>query len=308
MLSRRNLLLMSLAGPAAGAYGVGVEPFLNNVTRYRLQPEGWPQDLKLTIAVIADLHACEPWMNLARIRHIVEMANSLGADSIALLGDYVAGHRKITAIVPDHEWAAALSELSAPLGVYAILGNHDWWADKGAQAQGHGPIAARTALERVGIPVLENDSAQIEKAGRRIWVAGLGDQLALCDGSCGPTERGRGVDNLDATLASVAGDGPVILLAHEPDIFPQVPARVALTLSGHTHGGQVRIPGLPPFANSELSRKYIYGHFVDSGRHLIVSGGLGCSWWPVRVGVPPEIVLVEIGSDKNLAAKVSKAI
>jgi uncharacterized protein len=302
MLNRRNLLLMSLAAPTAGAYGAGVEPFLNTITRYALQPRGWPHDLNLKVAVIADVHACEPWMNAARIGHIVEKTNALGADVIVLLGDYVAGHNKITAIVPDHEWAAALSSLRAPLGVYAILGNHDWWADKAAQARGHGPIEAQLALEKVGIPVLENQSVPIEKAGKRIWVAGLGDQLALREGHDGPSEKGRGVDKLEATLASAATEEPVILLAHEPDIYPQVPDRVALTLSGHTHGGQVRIPGLRPYAPSELSRKYVYGHFVENDRHLIVSGGLGCSWWPVRVGVPPEILLVDIGLDKNRAS------
>jgi predicted MPP superfamily phosphohydrolase len=86
-------------------------------------------------------------------------------------------------------------------------------------------------------------------------------------------------------------------MAHEPDIFPKVPDRVALTLSGHTHGGQVRLFGWSPIVPSEFGNRYAYGHVIEDGRHLIVSGGLGCSILPVRFGVPPEIVIVELGAD-----------
>jgi predicted MPP superfamily phosphohydrolase len=297
MLTRRGFLFSSLAAPAVGVYAVGVEPLLfNNVTRYHLQPASWPTNLRLKIAVIADIHACEPWMNVKRIEHIVHIANGLGADVIALLGDYVAGHNKITGVVPDREWARALAGLRAPLGVYSILGNHDWWADSDAQARGHGPIAARIALENAGVPVLENDSIALSKDGERFWIAGLGDQLAIRDSKSGRMEIGRGVDDIEKTLAPIGDKAPVVLLAHEPDIFPRVPASVAVTLSGHTHGGQVRIPGMAPYAPSVLSRKYIYGHFAEEERHLIVSGGLGCSWLPVRLGMPPEILMVELSA------------
>src|SRR5208283_324835 len=97
----------------------------------------------------------------------------------------------------------------------------------------------------------------------------------------------------------VTDNSPVVLLAHEPDIFPTVPERVSVTLAGHTHGGQIRILGIAPFVPSPLSRVYSYGHFFERDRHLIVSGGLGCSGWPVRIGVPPEIVLVEIGAESS---------
>jgi predicted MPP superfamily phosphohydrolase len=296
MLTRRGFVLSSLAAPTLGVYAVGVEPLFNKVTHYRLQPPSWPADLRLKIAVIADVHACEPWMNVERIEHIVQITNGLGADVIALLGDYVAGHDKITRIVPDHEWARALALLRAPLGVYAILGNHDWWADVAAQERGRGPIAAQLALENAGVPVLENESIALSKDGERFWIAGLGDQVAIRQSKWGPRERGRGVDDIGKTLAPIGDKAPVVLLAHEPDIFPRVPARVAVTLAGHTHGGQVRIPGIGPFAPSDLSRRYIYGHFFEEERHLIVSGGLGCSWWPVRLGMPPEILLVELSA------------
>lgn len=104
-----------------------------------------------------------------------------------------------------------------------------------------------------------------------------------------------GVDDLGGTLAKVTDKAPIVLLAHEPDIFPSVPARVALTLSGHTHGGQVRLLGYSPVVPSRFGNRYAYGHIVEQDRHLVVSGGLGCSGLPVRFGVPPEIVFLELG-------------
>jgi len=299
MLTRRGFLASSLAASGLGLYPVGIEPLLvTMVTRYRVAPQVWPAGLKLNVAVLADIHACEPWMTVERIEAIVHATNALNADVTVLLGDYVAGHKKITGIVPDQAWARALARLRAPLGVYAILGNHDWWADPVAQTLGHGPIAARKALESVGVPVFENDRIRLSKDGRSFWLVGLGDQLAFY----GPRalSLGRsGVDDLTHALAGIPAEDPVILMVHEPDIFPQVPNRVAITLAGHTHGGQVRILGYAPLAPSPLSRRYLYGQFFEQGRRLIVSGGLGCSWWPVRFGAPPEIVLVEIGASDD---------
>jgi predicted MPP superfamily phosphohydrolase len=105
-----------------------------------------------------------------------------------------------------------------------------------------------------------------------------------------------GVDDLAGTLRRVTDAAPVILMAHEPDIFPQVPGRVALTLSGHTHGGQVRVFGYAPIVPSKFGTRYVYGHVVEDARHLVVSGGLGCTGVPVRFGSPPEIVLLELGA------------
>ncbi len=178
MLTRRSLLLAPLLVPASGAYAVGIEPLLTSVTRYRVTPPSWPASLKLKVAVVADVHACQPWMDVERIERIVQDTNALGADLIVLLGDYVAGHDKITAIVPNDDWAQALAGLRAPLGVYAILGNHDWWADQEAQARGGGPIAARLALERAGIPVLENENLRLAKDGKEFWVIGRSTGVA----------------------------------------------------------------------------------------------------------------------------------
>jgi predicted MPP superfamily phosphohydrolase len=230
-----------------------------------------------------------------RIRGIAERTNSLRPDIIVLLGDFAASHKFKTRSVAPADWAAALSVLKAPLGVHAILGNHDWWDDLAAQRSGRGPVMGRRVLEDVGIPVYENDAVRLEKSGHPFWLAGLGDQLAFIKGRRKRTFRVfEGVDDLPATLAQVTDDAPVILLAHEPDIFPSVPDRVALTLCGHTHGGQVRLFGYSPSVPSRYGNRYAYGHIIEGERNLIVSGGLGCSVIPVRVGVPPEVVMVDV--------------
>jgi uncharacterized protein len=296
MISRRQFFRfiggLGAFGVSTAAYGFAEPVARLNVTRYTIQPPQWPDDFQLRIAVIADLHACDPWMSLDRIQSIVERTNALGADIIVMLGDYVAGHRHVTRFIPADEWAPVLAGLKAPLGVHAILGNHDWWEDKTVQREGLGPTRARQALEAVGIPVYENDVKRLTKDGHAFWLAGLGDQLAYV-----PARRFRrvqrvGVDDLGTTLKKVTDDAPVVLLAHEPDIARRVPARVSLQLSGHTHGGQVRMFGWSPMSPS--GQRLSYGH-IRTNCDVVVSGGLGCSIMPFRLGVPPEIVLVTLG-------------
>jgi uncharacterized protein len=296
---RRFLQTLSLSGAGVvglSGYGLAVEPgWRLEVTRYRVCPRHWPRGLDLSIAVIADVHAGGPAMPTERIRGIVTQTNALKPDVIVLLGDFAASHRFKTRAVAPEEWAQAMGELSAPLGVHAILGNHDWWDDLTAQRARKGPVVGRSALERQGVPVYENDVVRLVHNGRAFWLAGLGDQLAFCNGRRKAAWRTcAGVHDLDGTLAKIMDDAPVILLAHEPDIFPRVPARVALTLSGHTHGGQIRVLGYSPMVPSRYGNRYAYGHIIEDGRHLIVSGGLGCSILPVRIGVPPEIVMVDV--------------
>lgn len=317
MISRRSLLKGSLVtlltGVGLAGYAFGLEPHVRlRVARYGVAPRSWPAGLGLRIAALADLHACAPWMGVPRLREIVEATNRLDADLIVLLGDYVAGHRWVTDWVHSDVWGPELGRLKAPLGVHAVLGNHDWWEDGTAQRNGHGPTFARRALEAAGIRVYENDAMRFQKQQHAFWLAGLGDQLALLPGRRWGRRSFAGVDDLPGTLAKVKDDAPVILLAHEPDVFPQVPERVALTLCGHTHGGQVRVFGYSPVVPSRFGNRYAYGHIVEherepaarhahlplrsTGRHLIVSGGLGCAILPVRIGVPPEIVLVDVGT------------
>jgi predicted MPP superfamily phosphohydrolase len=300
MFSRRQFLrflgALGLTGVFFAFYGFIFEPLRwPQIARYNVRPKHWPKDLSLKIAAIADLHACEPWMNVERIRSIVETANGLGADMIVLLGDYAAGHKWVIGPVNAAVWSVALSELKAPLGVHAILGNHDWWDDKSVQVSGEGPVYGRRALEKAGIPVYENEAVRLNKNGQPFWLAGLGDQLAFVPSRHHYPDRKLGVDDLKLTLAKVPDGEAVILLAHEPDIMVQVPERVALVLSGHTHGGQVRLFGWSPVVPSRYKNRYAYGH-VREQCDLIVSGGLGCSIVPFRFGVPPEIVLVTIGA------------
>jgi hypothetical protein len=286
-ISRRRFLLGGgvLGALGAGgtiAYAAAVEPLGLVVTRYALTPPAWPQGRKLSIAVIADLHAGGPDMGVAHIRHVVETANALQPDLVVLLGDFFATYRFVERM-PNPVWAGELARLAAPLGVWSVLGNHDWWHDVGS---------VRAALADVHIPVLENDAVLLQQGGHKFWLAGLGDQLAY------PLGHGRflGVDDLPGTLARINSDDPVVLLVHEPDIFPTVPSRVALTLAGHTHGGQVRLPLVwPLFVPSKYGARFAYGHIVDGGRHMVVSGGLGTSTLPLRLGVPPEIVHIELG-------------
>ena len=216
--------------------------------------------------------------------------NALGADLIVMLGDLPAGHRFVMKAVPIPAVAAALAKLKAPLGVHAILGNHDWWQDEAAQTRGDGPSDVAIQLRHAGIPVLENDAVRIGQGAQAFWLAGLADQLAIV---VAPGQY-RGLDDLPGTLAKLTDDAPAILLAHEPDIFTQVPDRIALTLSGHTHGGQVRILGYSPIVPSAFGNRFAYGHIREGQRDLVVSGGIGCSIVPFRLGMVPEITLIEL--------------
>jgi predicted MPP superfamily phosphohydrolase len=300
MISRRSFLKflagLGTFGTSTAAYGVGIEPLMRlHVARYQITPPRWPCGFELRLGVIADLHACDPWMSLGHIEAIVARTNALNTDAIVMLGDYVTGHRYMKRQVPASEWAAALARLKAPLGVHAILGNHDYWDDRDVQREGHGKTVAHRALEAAGIPVYENEVARLTKAGHAFWLAGLGDQLAYLPAWRHRLVRRVGIDDLGATLAKVTDDAPVILLAHEPDIAARVPKRVALQLSGHTHGGQVRLFGWSPVVPSRYGNRLAYGH-TRIHCDVVVSGGLGCSILPFRLGVPPEIVEVTLGA------------
>jgi predicted MPP superfamily phosphohydrolase len=189
--------------------------------------------------------------------------------------------------VPVAEWVAPLQTLRAPLGVYAILGNHDCWSDQA-------PDIRRT-FRTTGIALLENAALKVSRGRDHFWIAGLKDQLA---------EPGRG--DLETTVSHITDHAPVLLLAHEPDIFERVPPSVTLTLAGHTHGGQIYIPfvGRPAFFRRNARyAKYAYGHLEKNGRHMIVSSGLGLSNIPVRFMVPPEIAIVTLRhSERNVKA------
>jgi predicted MPP superfamily phosphohydrolase len=272
------------------------EPFGTRVTHYRLAPPRWPTGLSLKLAVIADLHACKPWMDVERIQGIVASVNALRPDCVLLLGDYVAGHSiaRYSEPVAHRDWAETLGGLRAPLGVHAVLGNHDWWEEQCVQARRCGPTKAGLALQNAGITVHENTCLRLVKDGSPFWLAGLGDQWAFRPERWNGSSYYKGVDDLAGTLAMATDDAPLVLMVHEPDIFAQVPERVSLTVAGHTHGGQVRLLGYAPIVPSQYGARYVYGHIVEEGRNLVVSAGLGCSGIPLRFGSPPEVVLIEL--------------
>jgi uncharacterized protein len=303
-LTRRRFLVGAGAGVAATlsfsgyatAYETGAALTL---TEYAPRFGGWPEGLGLKIAVIADVHACYPWMSDERVASIVDLANAEKPDLTVLLGDYVCTHPFVSGYVPPGAWAEQLARLEAPLGVYAILGNHDWWFAAIPTEPPDNSLSVRQALAAAGIPVLENQSLRLVQRGRPFWLIGLGDQLAYARSSRRPR---RGVDDLGAAMREIRDDAPAILLAHEPYIFPAVPDRIGLTLSGHMHGGQVNLPfiGTPIQFIKRRSAKYVYGDYALSKRQLIVSGGLGTSFAPVRVLRPPEVVMVKLGGERLL--------
>lgn len=281
MISRRRFLTLGAAAAGLGMFSAAdafaIEPgFSLAIKEWTVPHADWPASAKpLKIGILTDIHAVEPWMPAARIGAIVERLNGLKPDLIVLLGDYVNALKPgfHSALVPVAEWMAALQELHAPLGVYAILGNHDHLSGETSRI--------RRGFDKARIHLLENAAVRVERGERRFWIAGLGDQLA-------------GADDLPGTLRQTGNDAPAILLAHEPNIFKVLPSRVTLTLAGHTHGGQIYLPFIGRPAIPKLYAEYAYGHIRENGRHMIVSSGLGLSGYPVRFLVPPEIALVTL--------------
>ena len=268
------------------------------VQTWAVQPSFWPRGRKLRVVMMADIHAGWPNMSEARLAQAVDLANAQGGDLIALMGDYRATHPWQIKKVPIEVSAPILAGLKAPLGVFAVLGNHDWRDDDTAMRALKGPIRTQTVLEAAGIPVLANRAVKLGDGAGVFWLLGLDSQSGL------QTLRGhrrdwRGMADLPGTLAQMSDDAPAILLAHEPDILPQVPERVALTLSGHTHGGQLRLPALgPATTNCDLERSRARGLSpltAGSPRWLHVSAGLGSSpYVPVRLCCRPEATLLTL--------------
>jgi predicted MPP superfamily phosphohydrolase len=250
-----------------------IEPSLLVTRESRLEIARWPEDVR--IAVLSDLHVGSAGVPIGQLRNIVERTNSQHPDLVVLLGDYVIGgpqgnqDSRRRHFVPPEPIAEELKHLRAPLGVFAVLGNHDWWFD--------GERIAR-ALTGAGITVLENQAVPVN--GHGFSIGGIADLWTR-------------VPDVAGTLSQIDDAKPVILITHNPDIFPTVPARVGLTIAGHTHGGQVRLPFYGPLIKtSEFG--YDAGLFVDQGRHLFVTTGIGTSIMDVRFGVPPEIVILTL--------------
>ncbi len=283
---------LTLGGLSTFTYAAVIEPgFRLRTVTYKFTPPRWTPGLKLRVVLLADPHLVAPHMPISRWQNIIKTANALQPDLHLLLGDYVTAHPFRTAKVPVAQCAEAAKSLNSPLGTYAICGNHDWWEDPIAQKLGHGPTAAQTAFENAGITVLENKAVQLKKGDFPLWLSGTASTVAIRK----PNWEFESRADLPATLAQISDDTPIIHMAHEPDLFTEIPDRVSLTVSGHTHGGQIRFFGYAPVIPSKYGNRFARGHIVESGKHLVVSAGLGCSVIPIRFGSPPEIVVLELG-------------
>ncbi len=161
-------------------------------------------------------------------------------------------------------------------------------------------MSVRRTLAAARVPLLENQALRLSQAGRPFWLIGLGDLLARVP----HPRRGHGADDLPKAMREISDDATAILLVHEPFFFPWVPDRIALTLAGHMHGGQVNLPilGPPVHLLKRRSAKYIYGEYALRERRMIVSGGLGTSYAPVRIMRPPEVVVVKLGGGEGRLA------
>lgn len=265
-------ITLLLAGAAFWAFLI--EPGRLVVHEETIQIDNWPQPLDgLRIAVLADIHADNWFITEKKLRTIVERTNELHPDLIVILGDYMSSNGWVTRRVEPEVFGAVLKDLRAPLGVYSVLGNHDWW---------YSGIRVRKGLEQNGIKVLENEAAQVDVRGTSLWLVGLGDLWTR-------------PQRISDTVAKVPEGQPLIALTHNPDIFPNVPQRVQLLLAGHTHGGQVRFPLIGSVVeSSKYGERWELGHVFENNHHLFVTTGIGTSIVPVRFGLPPEIVLLTL--------------
>lgn len=230
-------------------------------------PAGSPP---VTIALLSDIHTSEPDMSPARLRQIVAQVNALKPDAIVAAGDFVSAHSLFLRPYPAAVSVAPLGGLHGPLGVYAVIGNHDLWLGRGK---------VRKELTRLGITVLDNWTAR--RAGP-LAIGGVAQMVA---------RPGEAADSV-ATLNSVGGGR--VLVTHSPDNFARLPPNTGLMLAGHTHCGQIRLFGWAPLTNSRYGQRYYCGVTRERGNVLVVGAGLGTSIIPFRLGAPPDFWLVQV--------------
>jgi predicted MPP superfamily phosphohydrolase len=270
---------------------------LARITRHRTRGLRDVAVPRLRIAILSDFHANRPFMGPRHLARLVEQTQGLSPDMILLLGDY-AGHVIGGRSLRPEEVTQALVSLCAPLGVFAVFGNHDWRHDPEPQPGNPLPTIWHRAFADAAIPVLSNSVLRLEAAGVPFQLAGLESQRAF---KLRNPRRVRGEDDLPAVMQALDPSVFTLLMAHEPDIFPDLEDSIDLTVSGHTHGGQIVPFGRPLIVPSRYGRRYAYGAFVEGRKQLIVSGGLGNTTLPFRIGRPPEIVLIELGPQDGTA-------
>jgi len=262
-LSRRGRVLLLLLAVLL-VYGIFVEPAWLQVTRRDITlPRLAPEFDGLRVVQLSDLHCGPSFFNKMAIRRAVTAANAFDPDLILLTGDYVNVPGSIG------EMRRLLSGLRARRGVLAVLGNHDYWTD---------PAAVTAALRAAGVTVLQNEAVPVERGGARLWIAGLDDAW-------------EGRPDLARALRPIPAGEPVIVLVHEPDMADLVSREpVDLQLSGHVHGGQVRLPFAGAIVTPHLGHKYPLGMYRVDDMRLHVSRGIGVTWpGLIRLNCRPEI-------------------
>lgn len=254
----------ALAGIGAGYYSTCVEVEWLAVERTLIPIKGLPAALDgFKIVLMSDIHLY-PHTRVPYVQKVVDAANALKPDMVALAGDYVLE----TADAID-DLAPVLGRLDAKHGVFAVLGNHDLWTSA---------AAVRAGFEREGVPVLHNRGLELPVGAASLFVAGLDDAWS-------------GHPDLGQALADCPGDVPVVLLAHEPDFADTYvkDGRVSLQLSGHTHGGQIRVPGVGALVLPRYGSKYDAGLFAVGGMWLYTTRGVGVISPAVRLNCRPEL-------------------
>lgn len=266
-----------LGGAAAVAAGFGVAAIVRSprITRVRVAHPDLPPELDgYQIAQLSDIH-CGAFAPEQRVRDWVRRTNALGADLAVVTGDLIASGTDYVEAV-----ASALGELRAPDGVMACMGNHDYFGTGEALFE---------ALRDRGVRVLRNEHELVRRGEDALVVAGVDDTW---------TRR----DDLDRALDGRDEAAYTLLLSHDPDLFPAAAARgVHLTLSGHTHGGQLAVPLMARSLNlAKLAHAYTSGHYREGRSHLFVHRGAGTSGPPVRIGTRGEIALITLVRDSDL--------
>ena len=219
------------------------------------------------IGQLSDVH-CGPHVPESRVSAWVARLNALELDLMTITGDLIThGSSHVEAV------ARALGGLRAKDGAFACMGNHDYFTD--------GEHLIR-ALERGGLTVLRNRGVVVTRGGARLYVAGVDDTW---------TSR----DDLDRALENRPEGVPTVLLAHDPDLFPQAQARaVELTLSGHTHGGQLAVPGIRRLSLARFITRWTAGLYRQGRSWLYVNRGAGTTGPPVRLGAPAELAVITL--------------
>jgi predicted MPP superfamily phosphohydrolase len=247
------------------------------VRHHHLKMPGWPQWRRaMRLVFLSDFHTGSHSDDVARLSAIVAEASSYDPDLVLFGGDYVNMQLFGGGRVPPGMTASILSRLEAPLGRYAVLGNHDY---------DYGQRAVAGALERHNITVLNYDRMTTHFQNHSIDIVGLPDaRVARSEGYL--------------VLAGIMPDRPTIILTHDPVWFEHVPPGPHLTLAGHTHGGQIRFPGIGIMTNvSKAPLRWSHGLIHEDGKYLYVTSGLGTSCLPLRIGVLPEYAVLDVTGD-----------